>query len=214
MEPTHNRTVTARLAGFPIVALLFLTAAVCGVCDQGAAPALAAEDRPVETVESSPGTAARIYRIVDRDCTISWVVYTTELNRGVVKCSTRCPLPLSRQIFETFLEKDVDAPSSEEMPLRLALATHNFRDWDARRGKPRAGDTNRFVRDLANRVPIYPELKEVFEPASRRLSIASVEKVRVLEAERLPFYDKLGRAGVATTERLPFDCMVWFSVSK
>jgi hypothetical protein len=40
-----------------------------------------------------------------------------------------------------------------------------------------------------------------------------VEKVRVLEAGKLPFYDQLKQKGVAATDRLPFDCMAWFSLS-
>jgi hypothetical protein len=40
-----------------------------------------------------------------------------------------------------------------------------------------------------------------------------VEKVRVLEAEKLPFYARLKQKGVTPADRLPFDSMAWFSIS-
>jgi hypothetical protein len=99
------------------------------------------------------------------------------------------------------------------MPLRLALAAYRSPQWDVRRGRPLSGDLNRFVKDLANREPIYPELRALFVRFHRSISIASVEKVRVLKAENLPFYGELKKQGVQAADKLPFDCMVWFSLS-
>jgi hypothetical protein len=193
------------------------------------------EDVPAVAVESNPAYGETIYSIIDKGCTIQWIVYTTELNRGVIKHRARCPLPLARQlpslsrIVEKILATDKQAPSfhtlfwgglmpesgpsSLEMPLRLALAAYRSRGWSVTRGRPVTGDTNKFVKDLANSESIYPELIMLFERAQRKISIASVEKVRVLAAGSLPFYGELKKAGVRTTDRLPFDCMVWFSVT-
>ena len=81
-------------------------------------------------------------------------------------------------------------------------------------GKPKKGDINRFVKDLANREMIYPELKELFDGFNRSIRLSTVEKVRVQEAGQLPFFDQLQQQGIQAGDRLPFDCLVWFSVSK
>jgi hypothetical protein len=104
-------------------------------------------------------------------------------------------------------------PASQELPLRLALAAYRSPGWDVRKGKPRNRDINGFIKELANGVPIYPELQELFRPFNRQITLATVEKVRVLEAEKLPFYSRLEQQGVKATDRLPFDCMAWFSLS-
>jgi hypothetical protein len=198
-------------------------------------PAFASQDLPAVTVEPGPYNDATRYNITEGDCAITWIVYSTDLNRGVIKHSSRCALPLVQQlpfltrIFATVMERDRDAASfhtlfwgglvpeqgssSLEMPLRLALAAHRASGWNAKRGRPASGDVNRFVKDLANSEPIYPELRALFNGFHRDISIISMEKVRVLEAGQLPFYEELKRQGVAAQDKLPFDCMVWFTVS-
>lgn len=187
------------------------------------------------SVEASPYQDATLYKIASGDCSITWTAYGSELNRGVVKHSSRCPDPLSSQlplmteILKEFLAKDAHAavfrtlfwgglvpeagPSALEMPLRLALAAFRSPGWDTRKGRPRKGDINGFVKDLANREVLYPELKELFGRFQKDITLASVEKVRVMKSKDLPFYDRLKAEGVRPSARLPFDCMAWFSVS-
>jgi hypothetical protein len=104
-------------------------------------------------------------------------------------------------------------PASQELPFRLALAAYQSTDWDVRKGTSKNGDLNGFIKDLANREPIYPELKELFRRFRRDITLSVVEKVRVLEAGKLPFYDRLRQNGVMPKDRLPFDCMAWFAVT-
>lgn len=192
------------------------------------------EASPV-TVEFSELDNATLYGASRGNCAIAWIAYHAELNRGVVKHRSRCQEPLSSQlplltaICEAFLKRDSNAgvfrtlfwgglvpesgPDSLELPSRLALAAYKSPGWDARNGRPKRGDINGFVKDLANRELIYPELKELFRTFHRGITLSSVEKVRVLEARNLPFYDHLRKQGVQATDKLPFDCMAWFSVS-
>ncbi|NJD57654.1 MAG: hypothetical protein FIA94_14790 [Nitrospirae bacterium] len=185
------------------------------------------------SVEASPNTT--IYRISSGDCSITWIAYGSELNRGVVKHSSRCPDPLSAQlplmteVLREFIARDEHAavfrtlfwgglvpetgPSALEMPFRLALAAYRSPEWDAKKGRPKKGDINGFVKDIANRELLYRELKELFGRFQKNITLASVEKVRVMKAKDLPFYDRLKAEGVRATVKLPFDCMVWFSVS-
>lgn len=224
--------------------LLLITAATLLLCPPSidsvpeplrCSSANAAQDHPAVSIEHSPYNDATIYRIATDECAITWTVYTTELNRGVIKHSSRCTLPLEQQlplltsIYKTVMRQDANAaafhtlfwggllpeqrPSSLEMSFRLAIAAHRSKEWDGTLGKPKHGDMNRFVKDLANSEPIYPELKTVFADVHRTVSIASMEKVRVLEAGRLPFSTELREQGVLDGERLPFDAMVWFTVT-
>ena len=228
-------TRTTLFKNTAFILLLCLTAEGGMAGAQNGRQAFAAPGPPGAAVTTSRGPDATTYSIINGDCEIKWIAYTTEANKGVVKYWARCPAPLEQQIpflariFEEFLARDRNAPSfrtlfwgglvperrpaSLEMPLRLALAAHRSPAWDVKRGRPAQGDLNRFVRDLANQGPIYPELKELFGRFNRSILVASVEKVRVLEAGELPFFDELKKQGVQAADKLPFDCMVWFGLS-
>jgi hypothetical protein len=138
-------------------------------------------------------------------------------------------IPLLEKIGAAFFEKDKNAPAfrtlfwgrlepdnqgaPRELALRLALAAYKSPGWDAKKGKPKSGDINGFVRDLANKEMIYPELKKLFEQFHRSIKFSCAEKVLVQRADKLPFYDQLKQRGVKATDKLPFDCMTWFSVT-
>jgi len=208
------------------LAVGFFLASAAGAAGQEAAPVV---------VEFNELDNATHYRTSRGDCAITWIAYHAELNKGVVKHRSQCAEPLSSQlplltaICEVFLDRDRNAPAfrtlfwgglvpesgpaSLEMPLRLALAAYTSPGWDAKNGRPKKGDINGFVKDLANRELIYPELKELFRGFHRIITLAAVEKVRVLEAGKLPFFDQLRRQGIQAADKLPFDCMAWFSVS-
>jgi len=192
-------------------------------------------NRPPVTIEYSAQDRATSYTASSGDCSITWIAYNAGPNQGLIKHSPRCAAPMALQfslltkICTTFFNHDKDTrayrtlfwgglvaekkPASQELPLRLALAAYRSRDWDVRKGKPKNGDINGFVKNLANREPIYPELQELFRRFDRQITLATVEKVRVTEAEKLPFYGTLKQQGVAGSDRLPFDCMAWFSLS-
>jgi hypothetical protein len=200
-----------------------------------ASAAGAARQEAPPVVEVNELDNATHYRTSRGDCAITWIAYHAELNKGVVKHRSQCPEPLSSQlpmltaICEAFLNRDRNAPAfrtlfwgglvpesspaSLEMPLRLALAAYKSPGWDAKNGRPKNGDINGYVKDLANRELIYPELKELFRGFHRAITLSAVEKVRVLEARKLPFYDQLRKQGIKAADKLPFDCMAWFSVS-
>jgi hypothetical protein len=186
------------------------------------------------TVEKSSPLNETIYRISYGDCKIEWIVRNTEV--GVIQYRAHCSVSLSQQLpiltkicaefftgdrnaqaFHTLfwgrLTPDETKPGLQEMSLRLALAAYKSADWNTKTGKPKNGDVNGFVRDLANGELIYPELKELFEHFNKSIRFSCAEKVLVLEAGKLPYYDQLEQYGIKETDKLPFDCMTWFSVS-
>jgi hypothetical protein len=185
------------------------------------------------TIEHSSQWNATIYKISNGDCTIEWIARNSEI--GVIKHWSQCTLslaeqlPLLEKICSEFFSKDKNAQAfrtlfwgrlepdtpngSRELSLRLALAAHKSPGWDAKKGKPKSGDINGFVKDLANKEMIYPELKKLFERFHKSIKFSCAEKVLVLKAEKLPFYEQLKQQGVKATDKLPFDCMTWFSVA-
>jgi hypothetical protein len=186
------------------------------------------------TIEHSSQWNAIIYKISNKDCTIEWIARNSEI--GVIKYWSQCALslaeqlPLLEKICAEFFSKDKNAqafrtlfwgrlapdearPGLQEMSLRLALAAYKSPGWDVKRGKPKNGDINGFVKDLANRENIYPELKELFERFHKSIKLSCAEKVLVQKAEKLPFFDQLKKEGIKAADRLPFDCMTWFSIS-
>ena len=204
-------------------------------CRPGPCLAGLADDRSTVTIEYSAPDQATIYTAFSGDCSVKWIAYNTGPNQGVIKHSSKCAAPLAQQLslltkicsavfgsdkkaqaFRTLFWGGLEAeikPASQELQLRLALAAYQSPGWDVKQGNPKKGDINGFIKDLANKDPIYPELNELFRRFHRHITLATVEKVRVLEAEKLPFYAQLKQKGVMAADRLPFDCMAWFSIS-
>jgi hypothetical protein len=106
-----------------------------------------------------------------------------------------------------------DGKPDPTLAVRLAVAAKRSPQWDAARGRPSGGDPNGFVRKLANDAMIYAELRE-FRKAGLDIRISVVEKVLVLPARQLPFFDRLAAEGVKPADRLPFDCITWFAISQ
>ena len=166
-------------------------------------------------------------------CRLSLTVFESDANRHVIRHRAQCELPLSEQaalmakVMRSVLRSrsdqerfrtlswgrlHPDGPADDTMSVRLALAAHRSMGWNSRTGKPKGGDVNGFVRDLARQERIYRELLPVFKELGLRIELASVEKVLVLPAGKLPFFPALQEHGIAAAERVPFDCMAWFSI--
>jgi hypothetical protein len=174
------------------------------------------------------------YCIVAATCYLCWKTYQNDLNRSVLQNRSRCNLALDLQTpwLEKLLgyiltcDKDRDQLTSFfwgrltpdqpqdalEMSFRLTLAASRSSGWDSQNGRPRQVPINTFIRNLANQAAIYPELNRVFEHSGRCIEVSSVEKVLVLPAAQLPFFDQLKTQGVGPAEKLPFDCLVWFQI--
>lgn len=223
---------------FPLVltGCLILTSLICARAENnGTNSPLSntAEKRSPVFIEQKAEGNAMIYRISAGSCMIEWIARNTEI--GVVKHWSDCALPLAKQqplwtqLAAEFFSRDPNAGSlrtlfwgriepdnatgPHELSLRLALAAYQSSGWDKKRGKARNGDINGFVKDLANRAMIYPELNALFAHFHKTVYFSCAEKVLVVEASKLPFYEQLKRHGVKAKDRLPFDCMAWFSVT-
>ncbi len=185
------------------------------------------------TVEHNPEPRETYYKIAAEDCTITWTVYSSEANTEVVRHRSDCALPLSGQapliekvLLKVLAAKDEgiqfrtltwgrlysDGSRDATMAIRLVQAAVHSPAWDTARGRPRKGDVNGFVRRLANDAVIYEELRRVFAGAGLELRLASVEKVLVLPAKQLPFFEALRNTGVRAHGRVPFDFQAWFSI--
>lgn len=219
----------------PVSALAMLLICLAAWCCLTLPTVASGQDAATVSVESSLLDKATRYSITSGGCSITWTAYSAELNKVVVKHASRCPDPvpyqlsLLKEICSMFLARDAHTADFHtlfwgglvpeqgsalfEMPLRLALAAYKSPGWDARKGRPKQGDINGFVKSLANTELIYLELKELFRGFRRDITLSSVEKVRVLAAGKLPFYDQLRKQGIQASDKLPFDCMAWFSVS-
>jgi hypothetical protein len=186
-------------------------------------------------VQFDPRYMETTYRITSGACQISWTVHKSDLNKGVVQHRSKCTLPLNKQLpllsqilaeilkdtenagsFHTFFWGRLipdERNGNLEMSFRLAMAAYRSPLWDAKGGRPKTGHENAFVVDLANKSNIYSELKRLFEKFDRKLEFSSAEKVLIMEAGKLPFFDQLKKHGVKATYKLPFDCLTSFSVS-
>jgi hypothetical protein len=172
------------------------------------------------------------YEVSAGDCRIRWTLFESETNRGVVRHVSDCALALPEQapLIAKLLAKAVgnagaegirtiswgrlepDGARDHTLARRLALAARLSSGWNAAKGMPRGGDINGWVRKLANDTAIYDELRPVFQARGLEIRLAGVEKVLVLPAGRLPFFEELRKQGVRESEKVPFDCQAWFSV--
>jgi hypothetical protein len=192
-----------------------------------------AEEMPAVAVLRHTAYNETTYRIAQEGCAIEWMVRDVEPQ--VVKHRARCTatlaeqLPLMQAVAAVFYRQDPNAEAfrtlfwgrltpdetrdgPQEMAYRLALTAFKSPGWDARQGKPKDGDINGFVRKLANEALIYPELEALFARFNRKIRFSSAEKVLVLRADKLAFFDRLKAEGVGASDKLPFDCLAWFSV--
>lgn len=188
-------------------------------------------------VHSEPQYAETTYSTAQGTCRIRWIVSHTELNKSVIRHRSECSLPLAGQVpliskvmskvledasgataFRTLFWGRLypDGQPDATLAARLAVAAKRSPLWDAMRGRPRARpqDLNGFVRKLANEVLIYSELREMFQKAGLDIEVAAVEKVLVMPAGQLPFLKPLLGAEIKATDRLPYDCLTWFSILK
>jgi hypothetical protein len=202
-------------------------------CTGGRAPGGRGAPRDEVAVKHDPENRETDYTIVSGDCRITWTVYRTDTNRGVIRHRSDCGLalaeqaPLIGQVLRQVMAADAEAAGfrtlswgrlypdgarDTTLPARLALAAKRSAEWDAVKGAPRGGDVNGWVRKLANEALIYEELRPVFSQSGLDIRLASVEKVLVLPAGRLAFFEKLREGGVRAQDKVPFDCQTWFSV--
>jgi hypothetical protein len=215
--------------------LLALFLAVCGaVCAAAlAGTAGSGQDADAITVTSDPQVRETTYSGVSGPCRIEWVISGVEINRGVVRQRSRCSLPLPEQIplISAIMDrvfqdaKGADAPRTlfwgrlypdgqpdYVLAMRLAVAAKRSKLWDASQGRPRTGNVNLLVRQLANDAPIYGELREMFRRRRLDIQVAAVEKVLISTAGQLPFFDRLPKGEIEAADKLPYDCMTWFSI--
>jgi hypothetical protein len=202
---------------------------------QGSTQSMPVEFEIAALVEKirNPESRETIYRITNGECSLSWVLRDAESDQGVALYRPTCSLPFRDQalLMSELLKSVVRAgtlPRAEwtlywgrltpsngrcfELSQRLMLAAHQSKDWDVKRGKPRQGHENVFVRHIAEQAGIYQELKEIFQAQGFVLLVSNVEKVLILKAKDSPCYANLKSRGVGPEEKLPFDCQLWFRV--
>lgn len=199
-------------------------------------PCATAQEPREPPVGIETGKHGETHYTVDRNgCRFTWTVFDGELNRGVVRHRSDCAFPISGHepsiaalLKQVLRHKDGawefhtlnwgrlfgDGARDSTMAERLALAALSSDGWNRSTGRPRGGDINRWVKALGESAAIHVELRSLFRNMGLRLEIASVEKVLVLEAGQLPFFPRLSAAGARPSDKLPFDCQIWFSVRR
>jgi len=197
------------------------------------AASLAAQPESEVTVTTAPESRDTIYTATNGSCRVSWVISGFETNRGGVHQRLECSLPLAEQIplISKVMSRVLQDHAGADMPhtlywgrlypdgkpdatlaLRLALAAKKSGEWDSARGRVRAGNVNKLVLKLANEALIYAELRDMFRARGLDIQVSDVEKVLVMPARQLPFFERFPVGEVKPTDKLPYDCMTWFSI--
>jgi hypothetical protein len=164
------------------------------------------------------------------DCRIRWVVSRTGINAGIAQLRSDCRLSMSEQLSvqsKILARVAADEPGLRtlfwgglgkwpEWSERLALAAARSSSWDAKTGRPKAGQgVDAFVLSLISQTDIFSEFEQVLADLHLRIKVSGAETVSVTRAGSLPFFSAyLAPAGVSAADKLPFDCLTWFSVER
>ena len=178
-------------------------------------------------VEHDPSGTTTRYRVGDAACQVTW---TTTEGRDTIAHMARCPGSFSKQLtllpalvttvfadpahaarFKTIFIGGFTA--LPEFSARLAVAATRSPQWDAARGRPREGLLNPFVAALLQEQHILDEWQQLFASVQRTAAVSSVEQVQVSVAAKLPFYHLMRDLNVQEGARVPYNCIVWLSLS-
>jgi hypothetical protein len=211
------------------------TCAMFILCFLGLGASISAQ--PVQLVPSHAVTinsdAARMettYRATEGSCSVSWTVYHSKVNEGVIRHNSNCPWPFGAQaeLISAILGsalKDADVArtfhtlfvgaiqSSSEMSVRLAILASRSPDWNTSNGQVKSGTINRFITRLANDGQLYREWDNLFRSFGRTVRVSGVENVSVSRAGDLPKFTELARQGLKRNSWVPHNALVWLAVS-
>lgn len=198
--------------------------------------AVGRQNAPYRVVEGFDGVLhAKTYTVSTGRCRVSWEVMTSEPNVGVIRhrstCNSEWPAQMeavaaiAAGVFGAEPGAAVPATLSwgrlspdgaidPPMSIRLALAAARSPSWNRSTGGPESGDINRFTRALCNEASIYPELRDSLGKLGLAVAVSSVEKVLVVKAGTLSYFEELRRHGVRAGDRLPYDCQAWFRITR
>ena len=174
------------------------------------------------------------YTAASSVCRVRWEVFPEEPSGGVIRRYSDCnrswsdeiPL-LSAVAVEAFKEPRLrhairtltwgrlapDGAKDTPMAMRLAAAAAASPRWSRALGRPKTGDLNGFIRDLANEAHIYAELEGILVKAGMNVTVSTVEKVLVGRAGGLAGFEVLRRQGLRAGDKVPFDCQIWFRLT-
>jgi hypothetical protein len=164
------------------------------------------------------------------DCRIGWAVSRTGINAGIAQLRSDCRLAMGEQLAlqsKVLTRVAADEPALRtlfwgslgkwpEWSGRLALAATRSASWDAKAGRPKAGETmDAFVLRLMSQTDMFAELQQMLAGLHLRMKVSGVEEVSVAAAGSLPsFAEYLAPAGVSASDKVPLNCLVWFSVER
>jgi hypothetical protein len=177
-------------------------------------------------VGSGPGETT--YEIRSGSCRIRWTVARSGVNQGIAQHRAECSLPLSEQIALNagILDKVIESEPAfrtlflgrlkpfPELSVRLAAAAKRSPEWDARQGRPKSSrPLAAYLLDVfsSTEPAVFADWKRLFEEKHLTFAVSGVEEVSVGAAGTLPYFPQLMANGVMADDRVPFDCLIWFS---
>ena len=210
--------------------LRLLTASAIFAAVYVALPQPAQAENEVRIVPSPAGSdlGDTTYEISSGPCRIRWTVTRFGVNQGIAQHRAQCSLPLSEQIAlnSSILDKVLESEPTfrtlflgrltpfPELSVRLAAAAKRSPEWDAGRGRPKSGKpVATYLADVfsSSDPALFAEWKQLFEERGLAFAVSGVEKVSVGVAGTLPYFPQLRAQGVRADDRVPFDCLIWFS---
>jgi len=195
--------------------------------------ALAQQPQPMSEVRIVPspvgsGPEETTYQIESGSCRIRWTIARSGVNQGIAQHRAECALPLSEQmaLYSRILDRVLESEPTfrtlflgrlerfPELSVRLAVAAKRSPEWDTRLGRPKSSKpVAPFMLGVfsSTEPAVFADWKRLFEEKHLGFAVSGVEKVSVAAAGTLPNFPHLVAQGVTAGDRVPFDCLIWFS---
>jgi hypothetical protein len=157
----------------------------------------------LEALASEEALRIRAHHPESRSCRIEAEAVIALLADAFSASNPATPLPLFRSL--TF-GRLIDYPWLSQFLAHRAAAD---RAWDLAKGRPVAGDVNRFVAQILSSREILDPLEPPLARHGYAIGRASVEKVLVGGFDQVPLL-----AGPPPRGRVPFDAILWLRLQR
>jgi hypothetical protein len=164
--------------------------------------------------------------IGEKNCQPSFEVPLNKTEKWGLVYQSNCSLPPSQllplisKLLDIVTKKvDLDMVGSvfwgsiynSEFSSRLAIAALRSPEWDRKKGQPKSLPLHSFIERLMIEERVFGDVIDIFAQHGVYLDVLSVEKVGILEVKETNLFEKLNMIGVDSNDKLPIDCLVWFS---
>lgn len=191
---------------------------------------------PAVSVSDDPEFHERTYSIKQGDRKVAWTVHPRGVNKDIITHRAEWTGPLQEavpwmkkilgRILQDYNKQDFHTlmigrlmycygMDNNEISERLMVAVKKSARWDTKKGRLLPGHEAVSISELCNVYDVHKELNEVFSAYGMKMKMSWEEKTLIDTVKNMPDSVEILKRNPSldADDRLPFDCMTWFSLS-